>query len=676
MNFSVSNKNQYTPTFQRRIREEEKADFTKTMNEAFDYLGVKNRALIVHGSSFPSENNMTDRVDENYNVGSVKNKNPYMGTPYFNREFLEFVKMNGFNAIQLGPNGMLNKGDNSPYKSSIFAKNELFADYERLKTDDYANILSDNDTDVIKYLRKTPVENYDMSNFDSAREIADIVLNKAYNNFQAKLDNEDMKAVRLNNEFIKYKEENNDWLEKESIFSVLSDIHGTDHFSSWDNDLDRELISRKESNDVSAQIRYNQILTTPKYADKIDRFKFNQFILHKQEQEDKAQRAKDGIKYIGDLLVGYSSADEWSNPDAFMKDYKVGAMNGGKNDGPQLWGIPVLNPDKLFNEDGTLGASGQLLKQKIDKALEGVESVRVDNVMGLVDPFIYKSSAVENDTVENVIRDGVYDNSNKAYLSEIEGVDPKHNYRKILHKIVLPTLREHQISPKDVVFEDLGPQSQVFREVFYEGKVDGEVYEEDKLQGIAYTIGIKTENPINANYSFMSTHDNEPSVRLLDKDWIYSNEGWNPMYLAGFLIPPYNDEEAKKSSKFCDEIQNNGKARLKAKYAELFRGTPNIQVSFADFFGIDRVYNHAGRNDVKDNWKLRISPNYQDNYYESMEDDETVAMNMPELLELAVNSKTGIAIAKHEITEEEGKRVSQDLQNRLQHWKNVLKEPE
>ena len=122
----------YKPNFQRKLREDEKPEFSKTMNEAFDYLGVKNRALIIHGSSFPAEKTSSSNknLGNNYYVNVVKNKNPYIGTPFFNKEFLEFAKMNGFNAIQLGPNGKLNNTDNSPYKSSIFAQNELFIDYE------------------------------------------------------------------------------------------------------------------------------------------------------------------------------------------------------------------------------------------------------------------------------------------------------------------------------------------------------------------------------------------------------------------------------------------------------------------------------------------------------------------------------------------------------------------
>lgn len=659
---------QTRPTFQRKLREDEKPQFSKTMNEAFDYLGVNTRALIIHGSSFPNEIKQTKDLDKEYQKGTIENKNPYIGSPYYNQEFLKFAKMNGFNAIQLGPNGKLNQANNSPYTSSIFAKNELFMDYGKLKTDEYANVLSDKDTNEVEYLSKKQNGNFDMTDFDGAKEVSDILLNKAYKNFKTKCENNDPKAIRLNNEFEEYKNSNNNWLEKNSVFHILTKIHGTDNFTKWDNDVDKELISRKEKGDEVANYRYKQLTTNPKYKSEIDEYEFSQFLINKQEKKDKELREKDGIKFIGDLLVGYSNSDEWSNPDAFLKDWKVGAEYGGKNNGPQLWGIPVLNPKKLFEKDGSLGVAGQLVKDKIDSVLDGVENIRIDNAMGLVDPYIYKSSTVKSD--------GTISRYNTGYMSHINEVDPEHNYTKILHKILLPSLKEHNINPKDVVWEDLGAQSQTFRDVFYDGKVDGKVYEDEKMKGIMYSIGERMEGADKkARYSFLSTHDNEPSARLLKQDWIYNNEGWNPMYLAGYLIPPINDEQAKISSEFCKKIDDDPKALLKAKYAELFRGTENIQVSFADFFGIDKVYNQAGRDDIKDNWKLRLNPDYQDTYYKSVETEKEPAMNMPELLGLAVNSKAGISIAKKEMNDDTMSKV-QDLQSRLAHWNSVLKEPE
>ena len=40
-------------SFKRKLREDEKPTYEADMNEAFKYLGIKNRALIIHGSVYP-----------------------------------------------------------------------------------------------------------------------------------------------------------------------------------------------------------------------------------------------------------------------------------------------------------------------------------------------------------------------------------------------------------------------------------------------------------------------------------------------------------------------------------------------------------------------------------------------------------------------------------------------
>ena len=89
----------------------EEQEYRQTIQEALNYLGIQNQALIIHGTSFPAQQG-------EYNVQT--------GTPYGADELVEFAKLHGFNAIQLGPNGKLNKGDTSPYTSSVFEKNPLF----------------------------------------------------------------------------------------------------------------------------------------------------------------------------------------------------------------------------------------------------------------------------------------------------------------------------------------------------------------------------------------------------------------------------------------------------------------------------------------------------------------------------------------------------------------------
>ena len=51
--FSYNNMHSSNLNFKRKLKEEEKPKMEADMNKAFDYLGVINRALIIHGSVYP-----------------------------------------------------------------------------------------------------------------------------------------------------------------------------------------------------------------------------------------------------------------------------------------------------------------------------------------------------------------------------------------------------------------------------------------------------------------------------------------------------------------------------------------------------------------------------------------------------------------------------------------------
>jgi len=650
--------------FGRKLKEEEKPDYEKTINQSFDYLGIQNRALILHGSSFP------DSINRNFSKGNSKRnivtpRNPYVGSPYFSTKFNDFMKMNGFNAIQLGPNGKLNKGDNSPYAASVYAKNENFLVYDKLKEDDYANIIKDEDLKGLEPIIQKTNNNYDKSDFDEAREVAGIVTGRAYKNFETKINSGDEKAQALNKEFVAFKKENKSWLEKDSIFRILSDIHGTDDFNKWDSEIDKNLIERKEAEDDDASARYDKIKSRSER--KIDKYMFAQFLVDRQEKEDAIERKDSGIKFIGDLLVGFSRADEWAHPNAFVKDWEVGAEYGGAGNSQQLWNLPLINPKKLFNEDGSLGESGKLLKEKIARTSKHVENLRIDNAMGLVDPYVYRPSTIQ---MEDKYVDGApvkavsREKLRAGYVANLHEIDPDNNYAKILHNIVIPTLKENGVDPKQAVWENLGEQSPTFSKVFYD---------QEKLPGITVAAGTRMQNAPKDNWSLLSSHDNPPTAHYLRQGWVFKNDAWNPMYLGGYLNP--DPARAKEKDKFIEEISKNPQKRLQAKYAELMRGTKNIQVSFVDFFGIDKIYNCPGTTN-KDNWKLRLNSNYEDTYHKSLESESDPAMNMPQLLGVAVNAKASLDVAEGRETDEEVNNEVSDLETSLKKYDEIFKEPE
>ena len=94
--------------------------------QALKALGKKNLALIMHGSSFPSNRG------ENTGIGSPNSRAA--------RELINFVS-GIFNAVQLGPYGKTKKSAPSPYTATIFSNNPLFIDLEQLTGKEFGGIL-------------------------------------------------------------------------------------------------------------------------------------------------------------------------------------------------------------------------------------------------------------------------------------------------------------------------------------------------------------------------------------------------------------------------------------------------------------------------------------------------------------------------------------------------------
>ena len=343
-------------------------------------------------------------------------------------------------------------------------------------------------------------------------------------------------------------------------------------------------------------------------------------MIDKQIRENKEFRDANNFTYINDLLVGCSKSDVWANPEAFLEGYAIGCKYGGKDNSPQAWDLPVLNPKRLFNADGTLDVAGMFLKKKLLSALEYCETVRVDHAMGLVDPWIYDANSVYSSN-------GIVRSIKGDYISNMPGIDPDGNYRNILEKIVLPTLEEKGVKNTDVVWEDLGDRTGVFNEIYYN---------KFNLPSIKQLEWDKGESADHNDTSLISSHDSPPT-RMMNYN------AWDKEYLVGYLKP--DPAKRNEQNQFWQSINSNPMELIKAKFVELFRSSKNIQMSFADFFAIDKRYNIPGEMN-NTNWKLRMNNNYIDTYYKNLSSGEPTAPNIPELLAKAVQAKVDMAVAK------------------------------
>ena len=633
--------------FGRKLKEEEKPEYSKAIHDALDYLEVKNLSMIVHGSSFPSSQRDTS-IGSPYSKGADK--------------FVDFLKLNGFNAVQLGPGGTIGKKDNSPYISKVFAKNELFIDMEPLKTKKYANILSDKTYNELTTKNKeTKDKNYNFTDFDKAFVNYDKAMKEAYGNFKAKVDAKDKDALKLNKEFTAFKKENKNWVENDGLYKVLSKENGTDDFEKW-NETDKNLPEALKKGDKTAKERHAEIMK--KHGKEIDENSFVQFIADKQMKENNNKRKEIGFNYIGDLLVGFNKSDVWANQGAFLKGWKLGCPYGGANNGPQTWGIPVLDPKKMFKEDGSLGESGKVLKEKIAYSLKNYDNVRIDHALGLVDPYIYKEDTVVKDANGGVMRDRLWAN-NVSYMHDI---DPQGNFKKVLNKIVLPTFEEYGVNKNEAVWEDLCSETPAFGEVYHV---------QEHLPGITQTEWRRAENTPRDNWTLVGSHDSTPASEMIKKDWIKNSDSWNVDYLSGYLNP--DPAKGQERAQYRDKIVNSPQERVKAKFTELFRSSKNLQMMFVDFFGIDKTYNRGGQ-DHPENWKLRVDNDFENDYYRALQDEKSFALNMPEILSQAVKAKAEMEVAKnpHKADQLRNELTNQlkPLVSTLDKYTAVLKEKE
>ena len=653
--------------FQRRPRREEEPDLKKNIEKAYEIIGAKERSVITHGACFPA---------------CVRDS--FIGSPYGNvaKEYNKFVALYGFNSNQLGPGGELQKGSVSPYNASAFAQNRLFIDLADLNSDRYGKLLSDKTYEKLTAAPKITDKNYTMSDFKRAEKVYDIALKEAYHNFKINLLNSQPEAIALNKKYQQFLKKNNSRLTQEGIFKVLSNKYGTDDYTQWPDD--KTLITDIKSGNIHARQRFDKVYYD-NYTD-VQQYKFEQFIITKQIKEHKKWRDENNFKYINDLLVGCSKMDAWRYEDVFLDDWEMGAYEGS---GPsQRWHIPVIDPKKIFlNGDYDLNDGGKFLREKIDTALEYCENLRIDHVMGLVEPYLLLKNADDEDFITNPPH--LKNKNNEKYISELK--DPENSnleydrywdYTKIIEHLVLPAFKEHGLDKNEAVWEDICSWPDRYKKVYKEQDLPA-------ITNLDWARAEITTKEFPENWFILGNHDSPPVMTYLRRkaklndgrevEYTRKQSSWSPEYLAGYLNMDDSRENIQEiRNKLIDLYKNDDRAIVFAKFAELMT-TPKFQISFDDLLGItDVVYNAPGTaNDT--NWHARITSDYQEKYYENLSSDAPTALNIPELLHQALQAKVDMEVKAHNYDEEFKRSIyekAQPVLDKLQYYAGVLKEKE
>ncbi len=601
-------------------------EYKLSVRKALRLLGKKNLSLIIHGASFPS----VDEQDTGF--GSFTSQGA--------KNLVNFTR-DIFSSIQLGPSGKTKAIDSSPYTGTVFSDNPLYIDLYQLTQEEYAAILS-NET-FCQIVDNNPNKGLNKTAYSYIYEKQTLALQEAYNTFLRKLDEKNSKVVSLNKEFEKFIDNNSDWLEKDAIYEALTVKHNNDYWPHWKDELDRNLYSMETpEGKIAASQRIEQIKQD--YSYEIGFYNFCQFLISRQKEEMKNYAVNNGIKMIADRQVAFSDRDCWANQSLFLKGWCLGCPPDYFSKDGQAWGFNVMDPDKLFNPDGSLGEGGVLMFNLFRKMFrENPGGVRIDHFVGLVDPWVYKAGKTPK------VEDGagrLYSSPEHPELSRYAipsvsdlnmSVDPDSEYRvntlsttqislyaRLIEKIIIAAAKTEGIDKNAIICEDLGTLTYPVVKVM----------EQFELNGMRVTQFVKPEDPKHPyrgkntkpnEWIMLGTHDNEPismwaaatvkspEIELHAKN-LAEDLAWDEHYIGSYT----------------DILKKNPLELAKAKYVELFAANAqNVQIFFSDFFGIEDVYNKPGTSGDQ-NWSLRLPNNFEWFYFNQVTKGK--ALNFAEIL--------------------------------------------
>ena len=591
----------------------------KVIRQALEVLGKKNFALIIHGGSFPSADG------ENTGFGSMNTKG--------GKELIDYAS-GIFNAIQLGPAGKTKSCDSSPYTGTIFSTNPLFVDLKELTTAAWHNILSRETFNNI--VNHNPQKNDNKTAYSYAFKRYSDALNEAYRNFL------DLTDSKLHKEFEDYKRINNRWLDRDSIYEALSIEHQNDYWPLWQSEIDKKLFA---PDTIEERLEHGRRLVeiSKKYAYDIDKYKFIQFVLRKQNTETRDYAKSKGIKMIADRQVAFSDRDSWAYQAYFLPGWMLGCPPDYFSKDGQAWGFPVLDPEKMYKEDGSLGKAGVLLKNLYKKMFrENPGGVRIDHIVGLIDPWVYKSGCKPKieEGAGRLYSSPEHEFLSKFAIAKMEDLDTTleadkekrvktlsdeqiSEYGAMIEKIVIAAAEEEGLTKDAIVCEDLGTLTNPVAAVL---KKYG-------LLGMRLTQFVVPEDPkhpyrcrnIDENcWAMVGTHDNQP-ISMWAKSMIHTHEGY--LHAKNLVEDLY--AEAQNKDDIITRLTNDAEFLKQTKLVEIFASkAENIQIFFTDFFQIEDVYNRPGTSGDA-NWSLRLPDNFR----------ELAPIDLPEILKQAIISR-------------------------------------
>jgi len=336
---------------------------SRAVRDARELLGVERLALAIHDASFPG-----DAADD-IGRGALASAGA-IGV-------VAFAAETGFDALQLGPQGLTDEDDPSPYLGALFSRNPLSISLARLADADeeWGELLPASRLAALVASRPPGAERrvpY-LSVFRAQRA----ALGAAFEGFEKRRAAGDSRALRLAERIERFAVEAAWWLESDACYETLrSEYRGRDwpHWEGARAELDRGL-GDSSRRDAACEARRAELAR--RYEPALRFYRFVQFLAHDEHQRLRRQSGELGLELIGDLQVGISPRDTWRLPGLFLRDYRLGAPPSRTNPEGQPWDYPVLDPDAYHSraQDGD-GPALRFVTARMQKIFAEFDAVR------------------------------------------------------------------------------------------------------------------------------------------------------------------------------------------------------------------------------------------------------------------------------------------------------------
>jgi len=364
-------------------------------------------------------------------------------------DFIDFLADCGYSYWQLLPTNPVGAG-NSPYSSpSAFAG--YFAFIDPLKVVEWGLA---NPVRLPALIQQSP----NKVDYGSMEMLMLDFLKKAYSQFFSKANR------KLLSEYDLFSSKNSSWLTPYAQYAAIKENYEGKAWYEWPEEF-----------------KYYQQASITGLEEKMEFYKFTQFLFHKQWDELKNYAETKNIKLIGDMpiYISYDSADVWSQPELFQLNEDLTKQNVAgvppdffAEDG-QLWGFP------LYDWENHEKTNFQWWKNRYDHLRGMFDYVRFDHFRGIEAYWSVPAShqTAKNGTWEKApgkqLLEAIYPHGSQGMIAENLG-DISEEVEQLRKEFHIPGMKIFQFAFGGNVLSEHLPHFAETNDIYYSGTHDND----------------------------------------------------------------------------------------------------------------------------------------------------------------------------------------------------------